>query len=291
MTATTAGSGDCAVRVTGLRKRYGGVAALDGIDLRVRRGEIFAVLGPNGAGKTTAVEILEGYRSRDGGDVSVLGADPARAGRPWRARIGVVSQSEPAATELTVREIVTHFSAYYPKGSDPDEVIAAVGLSGRAGVRLRRLSGGQRRRVDVALGIVGSPELLFLDEPTTGFDPQARRQFWELVKSLAGGGMTVVLTTHYLDEAEALAGQVAVLSAGRIVATGTPAELGGGQAAAATVSWRGADGQHAVVTDTPTSYIAGLARRTPGEIPGLTVTRPSLEDRYLDLITQNGAPR
>jgi len=289
MTQATGGTADSAVRVRGLRKRYGGKAAVDGIDLQVRRGEVFALLGPNGAGKTTTVEILEGYRSRDGGEVSVLGTDPARGGRAWRSRIGIVSQSESAPSELTVREMITHFSTYYPKARDPEEIIAAVGLQDQAASRLRRLSGGQRRRVDVALGLVGSPELLFLDEPTTGFDPQARRAFWDLVAGLAGDGMTIVLTTHYLDEAEALADRVAVLAAGRIAAIGTPGDLGGRATAAATVSWQAPDGPHAVLTQTPTCYVTELAASFGGEIPGLAVTRPSLEDRYLELITQNGA--
>jgi len=289
MTQATGGTADSAVRVRGLRKRYGGKAAVDGIDLQVRRGEVFALLGPNGAGKTTTVEILEGYRSRDGGEVSVLGTDPARGGRAWRSRIGIVSQSESAPSELTVREMITHFSTYYPKARDPEEIIAAVGLQDQAASRLRRLSGGQRRRVDVALGLVGSPELLFLDEPTTGFDPQARRAFWDLVAGLAGDGMTIVLTTHYLDEAEALADRVAVLAAGRIAAIGTPGDLGGRATAAATVSWQATDGPHTVLTQTPTCYVTELAASFGGEIPGLAVTRPSLEDRYLELITQNGA--
>jgi ABC-2 type transport system ATP-binding protein len=277
------------IAVSGLRKRYRGRAAVDGIDLRVGRGEVFALLGPNGAGKTTTVEILEGYRSRDAGDVSVLGVDPASSDRAWRSRIGVVSQTASAGGELTVAETIRHFAAYYGQARDPEEVIAAVGLQDQAAVRLRRLSGGQRRRVDVALGIVGSPELLFLDEPTTGFDPHARRQFWGLIAGLAADGMTVLLTTHYLDEVEALADRAAVLADGRIAATGTPDELGGQAVADATVSWHAPDGPRAVVTDVPTRYVTELAGQLAGEIPGLTVTRPSLEDRYLELIAQNGA--
>jgi ABC-2 type transport system ATP-binding protein len=285
MTQTAQGTGECAVHVRGLRKRYQGMAAVDGIDLQIRRGEVFALLGPNGAGKTTTVEILEGHRSRDSGEVSVLGVDPARGDRAWRSRIGIVAQSESAVAELTVREMISHFSAYYPNARDPAEVIAAVGLADQANRRLRRLSGGQRRRVDVALGLVGNPELLFLDEPTTGFDPQARRLFWELISGLAGSGTTILLTTHYLDEAEALADRVAVLAAGRIAAIGTPADLGGrASAATVTVSWQAADGPRAVVTDAPTRYITELAASLQGEIPGLVVTRPSLEDMYLHLI-------
>ena len=294
---------DVALRVRGLRKRYGELTAVDGIDLEVRLGEVFALLGPNGAGKTTTVEICEGYRSRDGGEVSVLGADPARADRGgrdarlWRSRIGIVLQSGTESGELTVREIIRHYASGYPRHRDPDEVLAAVGLTGKAGARLRHLSGGQRRRLDVALGIVGHPELLFLDEPTTGFDPEARRQFWELISALSRDGTTIMLTTHYLDEAEVLADRVAVIAAGRVRAEGTPAELGGRDAATATVSWQAADGRHSTQTDAPTIVIAELSRQFGGEVPGLIVSRPSLEDTYLRLIgsqagaTMNGAHR
>jgi ABC-2 type transport system ATP-binding protein len=286
------GTEPCAIRVRGLRKRYRNAAAVAGIDLDIGRGEIFALLGPNGAGKTTTIEILEGHRRRDGGEVSVLGADPSRADRAWRARIGIVPQTQITAGELTVREIVSQFGAYFPDPRDPDEVIEAVGLSEQARTRLRRLSGGQLRRVDVAVGIVGRPELLFLDEPTTGFDPQARRAFWELIAGLADDGTTILLTTHYLDEAAALAGRVGVLAAGRVVAIGTPADLGRGDDAA-TVSWQAPGGIKSVRTEEPTDFVLNLARDAGGEIPGLTVTRPSLEDRYLELIgaTQNGAER
>jgi ABC-2 type transport system ATP-binding protein len=281
-----------AVRVRGLRKQYHGVTAVDGIDLDIERGEIFALLGPNGAGKTTTIEILEGHRRRDSGEVTVLGADPALAGRVWRARIGVVPQTQTAAGELTVREMVAHYSAYFPDPRDPDEVIEAVGLRAQARTRLRQLSGGQRRRVDVAVGIVGRPELMFLDEPTTGFDPQARRRFWDLIAGLADDGTTILLTTHYLDEAAALAGRVGVLAGGRVVAVGTPADLGR-TGSVATVAWQTSDGMRSVQTATPTDCVLSLAREAGGEIPGLTVTRPSLEDRYLELIgaSQNGAER
>lgn len=281
-----------AVQVRGLRKRYRGVTAIDGIDLDIERGEVFALLGPNGAGKTTTIEILEGHRRRDAGDISVLGADPAQAGRAWRARIGVVPQAQTTAGELTVREMIAHYGAYFPDPRDPDEVIEAVGLQAQARRRLRQLSGGQRRRVDVAIGIVGRPELLFLDEPTTGFDPQARRRFWELITALADDGTTILLTTHYLDEAAALAARVGVLANGRVVAVGTPEDLGR-TGPDATVSWQTSSGIRSLQTATPTDRVLNLARETGGEIPGLTVTRPSLEDRYLDLIgaTQNGAER
>jgi len=275
-----------AIQVRGLRKSYHGVAAVDGVDLDIRHGEVFALLGPNGAGKTTTVEILEGHRRRDEGEVSVLGADPATGGRAWRARLGIVLQTANDAAELTVRESVRHYAGYYPSPADVDEVIEQVGLTAKARTRVKALSGGQRRRLDVALGVVGRPELVFLDEPTTGFDPEARRQFWELIRSLAAGGTTVLLTTHYLDEAEALADRVAVIAGGRIVAAGTPATLGGRSTAKATVSWLGPTGRQTRLTDTPTALIAELAR--DGELPELTVTRPSLEDTYLELI---GEPR
>jgi ABC-2 type transport system ATP-binding protein len=290
----TGGQPPPAILVRGLRKQYRGRPAVDGVDLEIRRGEVFALLGPNGAGKTTTIEILGGGRRRDAGEVSVLDADPEAADRAWRARIGIVpqSQSQGQAGELTVRETVGHFGAYFPDPRDPDEVIDAVGLADQAGTRLRRLSGGQRRRVDVAAGIVGRPELLFLDEPTTGFDPHARRSFWDLIAGLAGGGTTILLTTHYLDEAAALAGRVGVLAAGRVMAVGTPAELGATDTTA-TVSWQAPGGSRNVRTATPTQCVRQLARETGGEIPGLTVTRPSLEDRYLELIaaSQEGAPR
>ena len=287
--ANTIGEPSHAISVRGLRKRYHGKIAVDGIDLDIERGEVFALLGPNGAGKTTTVEILEGHRRRDDGDVSVLGVDPADADRTWRARIGIVPQSDWATGELTVREMVAQYCAYFPRPRDPDEVIAAVGMTEQAGKRLRKLSGGQRRRVDVAIGIVGRPEVLFLDEPTTGFDPQARRQFWELIAGLSDDGTTILLTTHYLDEAEALARRVAVLAGGRIAALGTPADLGGASDEA-TVSWLTPDGPASVQTAAPTQFVMQLAGSCGGEIPGLSVTRPSLEDRYLELIAAAQEP-
>ncbi len=274
-----------AIKVRGLRKSYRGHAAVDGVDLDIHQGEVFALLGPNGAGKTTTVEILEGHRRRDAGDVDVLGADPASAGRAWRARIGIVLQTANDAAELTVRESVRHYAGHYPAPADPDDVIEQVGLTAKADARVKSLSGGQRRRLDVALGVVGRPELVFLDEPTTGFDPEARRQFWELIRNLATSGTTILLTTHYLDEAEALADRVAVIAGGRIVAEGTPATLGGRSTAKATVSWLGPDGRESRTTDTPTALVRELGDR---ELPELTVTRPSLEDTYLSLI---GEPR
>jgi ABC-2 type transport system ATP-binding protein len=271
-----------AIRVRGLQKAYKGHQAVAGVDLDVARGEVFAVLGPNGAGKTTSVEILEGHRDRDGGEVSVLGVDPAKADRMWRSRLGIVLQSASDAANLTVSESVRHYAKYYADPRDPDEVIELVGLSEKAKARAGTLSGGQRRRLDVALGIIGRPELVFLDEPTTGFDPEARRQFWGLIKNLAAEGTTILLTTHYLDEAEALADRVAVLAGGRIVAEGTPQSLGGRAHAEATVRWLDERGRQEIRTHEPTKLINELSRH--GELAELTVTRPSLEDVYLELI-------
>ena len=271
-----------AIHIQGLHKSYQDRQAVDGIDLDVAEGEIHALLGPNGAGKTTTVEILEGHRGRDGGDVRVLGVDPARAGREWRARIGIVLQDAFDGADLTVAESVRHFARYYPRPRDPATVLDQVGLTEKASSRLGTLSGGQRRRLDVALGIIGGPELVFLDEPTTGFDPQARRQFWVLVRMLADQGTTILLTTHYLDEAEALADRVSVIVDGRIAANDTPAGLGGRANADATVRWHDATGPHEVRTATPTALIRQLGGAA--ELAELTVTRPSLEDIYLDLI-------
>ncbi|MGB9376737.1 MAG: ABC transporter ATP-binding protein [Mycobacteriales bacterium] len=275
---------DVAIEVRGLRKSYRETVAVDGLDLQVRRGEVFALLGPNGAGKTTTVEILEGYRSRDQGEVAVLGADPGHPSAAWRARIGIVLQSVNDAAELTVAEMVAHFTHYYPDPRDPDEVIDLVGLTAKRKARTRQLSGGQRRRLDVALGILGRPELLFLDEPTTGFDPAARRQFWSLIRLLNDEDTTIVLTTHYLEEAEALADRVGVVKDGQILAVGPPAHLGGRDRARATVSWTGPQGTESVQTVSPTQVVTDLAGRFDGEIPDLIVRRPTLEDVYLDMI-------
>jgi ABC-2 type transport system ATP-binding protein len=281
---------DDVVTVRGLRKRYGEVDAVNGVDLRIRRGEVFGILGPNGAGKSTTVEILQGHRRRDGGEVTVLGQDPGRASRDWRARVGIVWQDESAAAELTVAETVRHFARYYPRPRDPAEVIGLVGLAEKADARTKALSGGQRRRLDVALGVIGSPELLLLDEPTTGFDPAARRQFWSLIRDLAAEGTTIILTTHYLEEAEALADRLAVIAAGRVVAEGAPASLAGRAQARATVRWTEPDGTaRSTGTDTPTRTVGELARRFDGEIPELRVTRPTLEDVYLRLIGITGS--
>jgi ABC-2 type transport system ATP-binding protein len=278
---------DPAIRVRGLRKRYpgAGTAAVDGIDLDVARGEVVALLGPNGAGKTTTVEVLEGYRDRDAGEVDVLGADPGRAGRAWRARIGIVAQSTTDLSELTPAEALHHFARYYPDPRDPDEVLELVGLGGLGRRTAGGLSGGQRRRLDVGLGIVGRPELLFLDEPTTGFDPQARRDFWQLVRRLAAEGTTILLTTHYLEEAEVLADRLAVITRGRIAAEGTPATLDGRHTRPAVVTWLDGGVQRSEATASPAAVVSGLAARFGGEVPGLTVRRPSLEDVYLELLS------
>lgn len=279
--------GDLAVAVSGLHKRYGTHQAVDGLDLEVRTGEIFAVLGPNGAGKTTTVEILEGFRTADSGTVAVLGEDPVRAGRAWRSRIGVVMQDSQEQSELSVSELVHHFATFYPDPRPADEVIDAVGLRAKADQRAAALSGGQRRRLDVALGIVGRPELLFLDEPTTGFDPQARRSFWELVLGLRDGGTTILLTTHYLEEAAYLADRAAVIRDGRVVALGAPDELGGPEARRPVVHWTQDGAPRSERTATPTALVERLAREAAGpdgEVPGLRVVQPSLEDVYLDLI-------
>ncbi|GIF18020.1 ABC-2 type transport system ATP-binding protein [Actinoplanes tereljensis] len=271
------------IEVRGLRKTYRGHDAVRGIDLSVPRGEVFALLGPNGAGKTTTVEILEGHRKRSGGEARVLGEDPGTAGRDWRARIGVVLQDADDAADLTVTEMVRHMAGFYPDPRPVAEVIDLVGLTEKSKARIRTLSGGQRRRVDVALGIVGRPELLFLDEPTTGFDPAARRQFWDLIRALATEGTTILLTTHYLEEAEALADRLAVLSGGVIVAEGTPATLGGRGAAGAKVSWRHEGVQHTEQVADPTELIRKLVAED-ADLTTLTVTRPTLEDTYLTLI-------
>ncbi|WP_428963842.1 ABC transporter ATP-binding protein [Micromonospora fluostatini] len=276
---------ELAISVRGLRKAYGDTVAVAGVDLAVRRGEVFALLGPNGAGKTTTVEILEGYRQRDAGEVTVLGADPARPGPDWRSRVGIVLQGTGEFDELTVGEVVRHFAGFYADADDPDKVVERVGLGAKKRARTHTLSGGQKRRLDVALGIIGRPDLLFLDEPTTGFDPEARREFWELIRDLAAAGTTILLTTHYLDEAESLADRVGVIAAGRVIEVAPPNELGNRHQARATVSWRTPDGSaQSTETATPTALVAELAARFGGEVPGLTVTRPTLEDIYLRMI-------
>lgn len=276
------------IQIKGLRKSYGSLTAVDSLDLTIEQGEIFALLGPNGAGKTTTVEILEGYRSRDEGEVSVLGFDPANRGdaaNAWRDRIGIVLQDSADGADLTVEESISHFSKYYSKRRDLDQLIKAVGLEEKRKSRVHNLSGGQRRRLDVALGLVGTPELLFLDEPTTGFDPEARRAFWELIRTLKEDGTTILLTTHYLDEAEALADRVGVIAQGKLIEVATPATLGGREEALATVSWRDQSGhlREESAAD-PTSILRRLLNDFQGEVPALTVKRPTLEEIYLRMI-------
>ena len=294
-----------AIRVAGLRKTYGEVEAVAGLDFEVGEGECFALLGPNGAGKTTTVEILEGYRRRSAGEVEVLGFDPERGERSFRERIGIVLQSAGIDRELTVEEIVGLFGGYYPHPRDVGDVVDLVGLGEKRTVRVKTLSGGQQRRLDLALGIVGDPALIFLDEPTTGFDPSARRRSWELVDSLRDLGKTILLTTHYMDEAQNLADRVAIMAGGRIVAEGDPESLGGRDVAEAVVSFRLPNGARLadlpgdlpdglrqeedlvlLRTTAPTRALhtlTGWALARGEELEALAVTRPSLEDVYLRL--------
>jgi ABC-2 type transport system ATP-binding protein len=282
-----------AIVVQGLEKRYGGVEALRGIDFEVAEGEVFGLLGPNGAGKTTTVEILEGYRERDGGTVEVLGHDPARGERSFRERIGVVLQSTALWTNLTVRETLGMFAGYYRQPRDVEETIALVGLAEKRKALVKTLSGGQRRRLDLGIALVGDPDLLFLDEPTTGFDPAARRTAWETVRSLGALGKTILLTTHYLDEAQQLCNRLAVLRAGRIVELGTPEELIG-RSGETEIRWR--ENGRAVVRRTrePTRLLHELtaaALADGRELDGLEVRRASLEEVYLDLVAEEESER
>jgi ABC-2 type transport system ATP-binding protein len=296
-----------AVSVGALRRSYGDFEALRGIDLEIERGEVFALLGPNGAGKTTTLEILEGFRQRSGGEVEVLGVDPEHADRAWRERIGMVLQDSLPEPELTVRECLSLYGGYYSAPRDEDDTLTRVGLAELGARRCAALSGGERRRLDVALALIGDPDLLFLDEPTTGFDPAARRAMWDLVESLRSGGTTVVLTTHYMDEAERLADRIAVIAHGEIVATGTPSSLGKRGQLAAEISFRippgvdlrdlpvaigapGTDGggRVRVQTDDPVSALHSLTRWALDheyELPDLELRRPTLEDVYLHLTT------
>jgi ABC-2 type transport system ATP-binding protein len=281
-----------AVVVRGLVKQYPEVTAVAGVDLTITHGEVFALLGPNGAGKTTTVEIMEGYRRRTEGEVQVLGVDPQALGdrelRAWKARLGIVRQDGAGTGRATVRELLTLTASLYPNPRPVEEVINAVGLADKAKSQIPKLSGGQRRRLDVALAIVGNPELLFLDEPTTGFDPKARRAFWDLITALSQAGTTIILTTHYLDEAAHLADRAAVIDKGSILAMGPVDEIGGLEARTPLVRWR-EDGQaHEQRTMEPTRLIGELATTYGGEIPGLEVIRPSLEDVYLSLISSTG---
>ncbi|MEX8056811.1 ABC transporter ATP-binding protein [Microbacterium sp. 16-032] len=272
------------VEVENLRKTYkGGLEALRGVSFDIRRGETFALLGPNGAGKSTVIEILEGYRDRTSGDVRVLGVDPHRGGLDWKARLGIVLQNTGEAPTASVRELLAHFASFYPRPRDVDEVIASVGLSEKAKVSVRKLSGGQRRRVDVALGIVGRPELLFLDEPTTGFDPEVRRQFWDLIRDLQREGTTILLTTHYLDEAAELAERAAIIVGGEMASVGRIDELGGPDARVPLVRWREGGETREQRTQDPGAVVAQLYARL-GEPERLEVVRPSLEDVYLSFL-------
>jgi ABC-2 type transport system ATP-binding protein len=304
-----------ALSVHGLRRSYGGLDAVRGIDLEIGRGEIFALLGPNGAGKTTTLEILEGFRERSGGEVEVLGIDPEHGDRAWRERIGIVLQDSFPEPELTVRECLSLYAGYYSAPRDLDDTLAQVGLAELGVRRCERLSGGQRRRLDLALALIGDPELLFLDEPTTGFDPAARRAMWDLVESLRSGGTTIVLTTHYMDEAERLADRIAVIAHGEIVATGTPGSLGSRLHHAAEISFsipRGVKlrelpvgigapdsdrgGMVRVQTDDPVSVLFSLtqwALMHDHELADLELRHPTLEDVYLHLTAglTRSAPR
>jgi ABC-2 type transport system ATP-binding protein len=290
------------VEVRALRKSYGDVEAVAGIDLRVAVGEVYALLGPNGAGKTTTIEILEGFRARDGGQVKVLGTDPSRPTPDWRARVGLVLQTSAMPAELTVRELVDRYAGYFPHPRSVEETIERVGLSGRERTRAGKLSGGQQRRLDVALALVGDPDLLFLDEPTTGFDPAARRQAWHLVEDLRSLGKTVLLTTHYMDEAEHLADRVAIIVAGRVVAEGPPQTLGGRDRESTEIRFRTppdfdpravtglpARRDHdtiVIATTDPLPTLGALddwARTHRTQLVGLEVRRKTLEDIYLTL--------
>ncbi len=278
-------SGTPAINAQQVTKSYGDFTALAGVSIHVDAGECLAILGPNGAGKTTLTEILEGYRKRDGGEAEVLGVDPGKPTGAWRAKLGIVLQNASDLADLTVHETVTHFARYYPNAADPEHVIAAVGLTEKAGSRNGKLSGGQRRRLDVALGIIGNPEVLFLDEPTTGFDPEARREFWVLIDRLKSEGTTILLTTHYLDEAQYLADRVAVIARGQIVAQGTPESIG--HRGDAIVGWTEGGRECSEPTTEPTAFVAQLTSRFTGEIPNLSIRRASLEDAYLELIAQD----
>ncbi|WP_214465649.1 ABC transporter ATP-binding protein [Microbacterium flavescens] len=278
-----------AVQVRNLRKSYDGRTVVDDVSFDIARGETFALLGPNGAGKSTTVEILEGYRRRDDGEVSVLGVDPAHGGLEWKARLGIVLQTCGQSGLLTVREQLRQYAGFYPDARDVDEVIAAVGLEAQAKLRTSKLSGGQQRRVDVAMGIIGRPELLFLDEPTTGFDPEARREFWELIRGLKAEGTTILLTTHYLDEAAQLADRVAVIADGRLQAVGPVETFGGLEARVPLVRWYEDGAPREERAAAPLAFVSELSTRLGGEPERLEIVRPSLEDIYLELVASASA--
>jgi ABC-2 type transport system ATP-binding protein len=299
-----------AIVVEGLRKDYGNVRAVDGVSFQVQRGEIYALLGPNGAGKTSTVEILEGHRRRSGGSVRVLGYDPGAGDRRFRERVGIVLQSGGMDAELTVREMVALFAGFYARPRDVAQTIEQVGLADKRRARVRTLSGGQARRLDLALALIGDPEVLFLDEPTTGFDPNARREAWDTIAGLRRSGTTVLLTSHYLDEVQQLADRVGVMSHGHMVEESTPQELGGRDVSGTVISFRlppqlrggeppagpwdqpaGSAGEFTMHTDEPTRVLLALTQWACAhrvELPGLTVTRPSLEDVYLRITAQAG---
>ena len=276
-----------AIEVTGLSKKYKVLSAVDEISFSVSSGETFVLLGPNGAGKSTTIEILEGFRTRTSGEVKVLGEDPQRASRAFRARIGIVQQSAGDLGRLSVRDIITHFASLYPNPRKVEEVIEAVGLHGKASDPVKKLSGGQQHRVDVALGLIGNPEVLFLDEPTTGFDPEVRRAFWEVIRGLQQEGMTIMLTTHYLDEAEELGHRGGVIVDGKLVALGNIAEIGGPESRKTEVSWVEAGQQRIERTDKPAWFVGELSRRIGTEPEKLQVKVPNLEQVYLQLVSEH----
>lgn len=283
MMQKTAVSG-VAVRVGELTKSYGRFAALKGVSFEILTGETFALLGPNGAGKSSTIEILEGYRDRTGGTVSVLGVDPQKGDLAFKARLGIVLQTSGESGNVTVREQLSHFASMYPNPRRVDDVIESVGLGAKAGVRIKNLSGGQRRRVDVALGVIGRPELLFLDEPTTGFDPEARRQFWELIRELKREGTTILLTTHYLDEAAQLSDRAAVIAGGLLLDIGRIDEIGSPEARVPIVRWRENGTLNEERTTEPGQFVAALTGRLGREPESVEILRPSLEDIYLAMV-------
>ncbi|KFF58916.1 ABC transporter [Cryobacterium sp. MLB-32] len=282
---------DPAVLVQDLQKSYRDFVAVNGVSFSIAAGETFALLGPNGAGKSTTIEILEGYRDRNGGEVRVLGIDPRDANLAWKARLGIVLQSGTESGNVTVTEQIRHFASFYPHPRNVDEVIDAAGLRDKATTRISKLSGGQRRRVDVALSIIGRPELLFLDEPTTGFDPEARHQFWDLIRSLKADGTTILLTTHYLDEAAQLGDRAGIIAGGQLIDSGTIDEIGGADARIPLVRWKDSTGaEREKRTAEPARLVADLVRSLDGAEPtDLEVIRPSLEDVYLALVRGHDA--